>query len=145
MANVTVRVSLFIAAPPERVWDFTQDWSRRADWDPAIVAAERIEAEPPAYRVRGAGGVRFVARYKLYDRPRRTSLEMAESTSRLIGGGGGSWAYEPEGAGTNWTQNNTLTVKNAVLYTLLRPLLSWQLRRVTRAAMTKAKELIEAG
>jgi uncharacterized protein YndB with AHSA1/START domain len=143
--NITVRETVRVEASPERVWDFTQDWSRRAEWDPAVRAAEALSRDggPPSYRVRGAGGLSFVARYKLFERPARTSLEMAEPTSRLVVGGGGAWTYAPDGAGTRWTQVNTLALRDGLAGALLRPLVRWQLARVTRVAMRRAKRLIE--
>jgi hypothetical protein len=145
MRNVTVRHAVSIAASPERVWDVTQDWSRRTQWDATIVSAEAIESATPSYRVRGAGGLSFIARYKLYDRPRRTSLEMVELNSRFVIGGGGSWAYEAEGAGTRWTQTNTIALRDGLLGAILKPLVRWRLSTETRRAMEKAKALIERG
>jgi hypothetical protein len=145
MANITVRVALDITAPPERVWDFSQDWSRRSQWDATVISAEAIEGRDgaPAYRVIGAGGLKFVARYKLYEKPRRTSLEMAESNSSIVTGGGGSWAYESKGDQTIWTQTNTLTLRNGLIGWLLTPLVRWRLGYETRRAMKRAKKLIE--
>src|SRR5438552_7523247 len=98
--NVTVKESIDIAAPPEAVWDYTQDWTRRTEWDPAIVAAEVLPGEPRVVRVRGLGGGGFMIRYKLQERPVRTSLAMTDSTSRIVTGGGGSWSYEAREGGT---------------------------------------------
>jgi hypothetical protein len=144
--KITVRESVHVEASPDRVWDFTQDWSRRAQWDAAVKDA-RPDADhrdgAPAYRVRGSGGAEFVARYKLYERPRRTSLEMTDLRSWLVKGGGGSWSYEADGAGTRWTQTNTVVLRDGFLGALLRPLVLWQLARITQDAMIQAKKLIE--
>jgi polyketide cyclase/dehydrase/lipid transport protein len=140
--KVTAREVVFVAAPPERVWEFTQDWTRRHQWDPAVVAAEYLEREPPVVRVRGAGGVRFLARYKLFDKPARTSVAMTESSSRIVTGGGGAWVYEPAAGGTRFAQANTLTFPRWAF--LIAPFLSWTLRRATRKALQNAKRMLEA-
>ena len=142
--NVTVKESVFIAAAPERVWDYTQDWTRRTQWDPAIRAAEVLPGEERVVRVEGAGAS-FMVRYKLSDRPVRTSLAMTDSSSRLITGGGGSWAYEARDGGTLLAQQNTLSVRDGVVGALLSPLVRWQLRRLTRKALLNAKRIIENG
>ena len=138
--NVTVRESIHIRAAPEQVWDFTQDWTRRASWDPAVRSAELLPGPERQVRVETASG-RFLVRYKLFDRPHRTSLAMTESTSRLLGGGGGSWEYRAEANGTRFTQQNTLVLRGPG--GLFAPLIRWQLRRLTRRALENAKRLLE--
>jgi uncharacterized protein YndB with AHSA1/START domain len=143
--NITVKESITIAAPPERVWDFTQDWSRRASWDPAIVSADEEPGEARVLRVLGAGGMRFTVRYKLFDRPKRTSLVMTDSNSRIVTGGGGHWEYAPKEGGTEFTEQNTLKVGSRFFAWVFGWMIRWQLRRVTRKALANAKRMIEAG
>ncbi|MGH2591930.1 MAG: SRPBCC family protein, partial [Anaerolineae bacterium] len=45
-ANVTVKESIWIAAPIETVWDYTQDYAQRHDWDDSILEAEVVQEEP---------------------------------------------------------------------------------------------------
>ncbi len=144
--NVTVRETVTVNAPIDRVWEYTQDWSRRAEWDPAVLSAAphaTHRAEAPVYEVRGAGGLAFVARYKQYERPRKTSLEMTDLSSRLVSGGGGSWSYEADGAGTRWTQTNTIVLRDGVTSWLFKPIVKWQLARLTRKAMNTARARLE--
>lgn len=141
--NVTVKESVFIAAPPERVWDYTQDWTRRTEWDPAIVAAEVLPGEERVVRVKALGGGGFLIRYKLNDRPVRTSLAMTDSTSRLITGGGGSWAYEAKEGGTVFSQQNTLAIGSRLFAWIFGWSVRRQLRRLTRKALANAKRIIE--
>ncbi|MSR47468.1 MAG: hypothetical protein EXS13_10485 [Planctomycetes bacterium] len=69
---------------------------------------------------------------------------MEVEASPLVIGGGGSWNYEPAGDGTQWTQSNTLILKPGLLGRLATPIVRWMLRSSTRAAMRKAKELMES-
>jgi hypothetical protein len=153
MLKITATHSIVIAASPEKVWDYTQDWRKRREWDDTVVKVEEIEdapGEPKRIRARFQGGLRFDVHYKMNDRPRKTSLAMqASDGSSLMGhwltGGGGSWRYDDRGDGrTEWFQFNTLTLKEHWLMRLLSPLLLWGLNRNTVRAMKKAKRLIEA-
>jgi uncharacterized protein YndB with AHSA1/START domain len=144
MEKIHVEVTVEIAAPPDAVWDYTQDYAHRTAWDRTIHEA-RVEAEHPEriVWVRGAGFVcRF--RYKLFDRPHRTSLAMVDLRSLLFAGGGGSWSYEPVPGGTRWTQIGTLVFRNRLVAFFLAPLVRWMLERSTRTAMQVAKRTIEA-
>jgi uncharacterized protein YndB with AHSA1/START domain len=140
--NVTVKESVHIRATPETVWDYTQDWTRRTEWDPAILAAEVLPGNERTIRARTSGGT-FLVRYKLFDRPRRTSLAMTESTSSIVTAGGGSWDYAFEEDGTRFTQQNTLVIRSPTLAWLLGWLFAWLLRRSTRKALVNVKRILE--
>ena len=143
MGNITVKESILIAALPERVWDFTQDYSRRAEWDDFVKEA-RVEQQSPRVVWIKSTGMTCRFRYKLDDRPHKTSLRMTDiQPGWLFTGGGGSWVYETENGATRWTNTGSLTIKNRALYWLLKPFLTWQLRRSYRKAMMKAKLMIE--
>jgi hypothetical protein len=142
MRTITVREAITIARPREEVWEFTQDWTRRSSWDPAIAEAAIETEEPRTIRARSPDGTRFVVRYKQYERPHKTSLAMTDVASAWMQSGGGSWLYEDDGAGTRWTQTNSLVLRPWA--GLLTPLVRWQLRRSTRQAMLAAKRKLEA-
>jgi hypothetical protein len=143
--NVTATESIDIAASPEAVWDFTQDWKQRMRWDATVSEVEILEVDPVVVRV-VQGGLRFVNRYKVSDRPVRTSLAMTEIVpSTVVVSGGGSWSYRPNPTGgTTWTQVNTLKLRNRWLLFFLGPFLKRQLARATRVSMVKAKAILEA-
>jgi hypothetical protein len=143
--QVTIKHTVVVTRTPEQVWDFTQDWTQRSRWDPAITSAEIIESEAaPLVRAKGSGWTSFVAKYKLYDRPRRTSLVMVDCVPSWLGGGG-AWSYEPgdDRNTTCWTQTNTLTLGTSWIFAFLKPLFRWQLGWFTRRAMRKAKRMME--
>ncbi len=143
MPNLTQTESIFVDASPEAVWDYTQDYSHRPEWDGAIASAEVLDpGPPPRVRIKGSG-IAAVFEYKQYDRPRRTSLAMVDVTSRWFEGGGGSWSYEAEGSGTRWSQTNTLVLKDGLRGRLMRAAIPWYLAASTRRAMREAKNRIE--
>ena len=146
MRQITVTESLFVAASPERVWDLTQDYRRRSQWDANVLSAEVLPgAGPPRVRLRLRGGVACVFQYKVFERPLRTSLAMTDVVSPVLAGGGGAWTYAAQDGGTLWTQTNTLVFKNALLGLCFGALARWQLRRGTRTAMRAAQRLLAAG
>ena len=143
--KVSVSETVVISRPPDEVWDFTQDFDKRRQWDPSILEAKAEPAVfPPRVRVRAAGGLSAIFQYKQFDRPERTSLAMEDIHSPWIESGGGTWLYEPEGSGTRWTQTNTLMVKPRWLSALLQPVVERRLRSTTRTAMQRAKAMLES-
>ncbi|MBI3542718.1 MAG: SRPBCC family protein [Deltaproteobacteria bacterium] len=144
MLKITVHESVVVAASPEAVWDYTQDWRRRREWDGSVSEVlELVEAPRRHVKARFAGGMVFDVEYKLNDRPRMTSLAMVNGTSSWVTGGGGSWRYEARGDGTEWVQTNTLVLADRFPMRLLRPLLAVSLGWSTRRAMRKAARKIE--
>lgn len=142
--TLTIHESLVIDRPPEQVWDFTQDFTQRSAWDPAIRRARVLVAAPvPRVEVEGAAGFKAVLQYRQFERPLRTSLAMEEIRSPLIVAGGGSWSYERLGQSTRWTQTNTVVLRDTFVAKLVAPLLRWQFERATRRAMRLAKALLE--
>ncbi len=145
--NTTITISehIFINRPPEAVWEFTQDYSRRTQWDSSILDAGMVRTQPlPLVRIRARGGLSCFFEYKLFDKPRATSLTMTSVESPLIDGGGGSWQYVAKDGGTLWTQVNAVTLRERKLSHLLRPVISFMLRQATRKAMNRAKRILEA-
>lgn len=142
---VSITESIHVARSLDAVWDYTQDYSRRREWDDSIIeAGEMPESSPRRVRIRARGGLSCVFEYKVNDRPRRTSLSMVDLRSPLIAAGGGSWQYEARDGGCDWTQVAGLTLKEKWWASLLRPLVAMALRRQMRRAMRRAKRILES-
>lgn len=144
--RLTIRVSesIEIARPPEAVWDFTQDLSRRAEWDVGVRTAQLIGEEPRRAHLDLAGLGPVTAEYRLYRRPERTSLAFTGVRSPWVVGGGGSWDYQLVPAGTRWTQTNTLVLRPGLRSRLLAPLVRARLASGTRRSLRRAKRLLES-
>jgi hypothetical protein len=140
---VSVTESVFVARPPEDVFDFTQDYAQRAEWDAGVTHAELLSEEPRAARVMIRGLGKATVTYQLFRRPERTSAAFTDVESAWICGGGGSWQYEPVQGGTQWQQTNTLELKRPRLMRLLAPWIERSLRQSTRTSMATAKERLE--
>lgn len=144
MNKVTASRSIEIDASPNAVWDYTQDWERRHEWDRSVRKATYLSEAPPAVvQVEGRGGLRFKASYKMMQRPHLTSLVMSGLNSFWVKGGGGSWKYEENDGRALWTQHNTLVLRDDPLGWLVRPLFAFILARATRQMMARAKARIE--
>ena len=89
--NITVADSIWVRASPEAVFDFTQDYSTRSDWDPTVKSAEVLSQEPRRVRedLEGIGPV--VMEYKLYRRGDPTSqlVEASRNASLVVVGSRG--------------------------------------------------------
>ncbi len=144
MNKVTVSESIQVEANPETVWDYTQDWRRRSEWDRSIVSASYIsESAPATVQVGGAGGLLFKVSYRTADRPRLTTLAMTDMKSFWLKGGGGSWKYEEKNGKTFWTQHNTLVIRDDFLGKIFRPLFAFVLASTTKKMMGRAKAILE--
>jgi hypothetical protein len=141
---VTVSETIWVDRSPEAVWDYTQDYTRRAEWDAGIAEATILSTEPRTVRVRIPNLGSMTVAYKLDRRPERTSAAFIDVDSAWVSGGGGSWEYEAADGGTRWTQTNSLELTRPRLAFLFGPVLERGLRRSTRRAMAEAKRRLEA-
>jgi len=140
---VTVTESIEIARPPEAVWDYTQDYGRRAEWDVGVRTAQLLSDEPRRARLELAGLGPVTLEYRLFRRPERTSLAFTDVPAGWIVGGGGSWDYDLVPAGTRWTQTNTLVLRPGIRSRLLAPLIRIRLVASTRSSLRRAKQRLE--
>lgn len=141
---ISVKATLNIAAPSEVVWDYTQNWRLRREWDASVLDVVSIEETPhKKIKARFKGGATFSILYKINERPLRTGLAMTDSSSAWMIGGGGSWQYKRLEKTTEWTQQNTIVFRQHFLIQLLKPLIKTMLQATTKAAMRKAKKIIE--
>lgn len=142
-ALVTVTESVVVNRPPDEVFDFTQDYTYRSEWDRYVRDPEILSEEPRRIRVRVPMLGSYTIEYQLFRRGERTSAAFVDVASWLIAGGGGSWRYEPDGVGTRWTQTNTMELKHPRLFGWMVPMLRRNLQQSMRTAMAKASRMME--
>jgi len=146
MARQTVTVShtVHVNRSPEEVFDYTQDYSTRMDWDPTVRSAKVLSEEPRRVEedLEGIGPV--VMEYTLFRRGERTTAAFKAKSSRLIAGGGGSWSYAARDGGTDWSQTSTLEFRNGLVGWLFAPVLRRNMNTLTQKAMEKAKSIMES-
>jgi ribosome-associated toxin RatA of RatAB toxin-antitoxin module len=98
MSMPTVEVTTEIEAPDAVVFDLSQDYRLRPDWDP-FVRALRFEDGARAAAigvrtwVRAKNGLSMTVEYVTFDRPRRVAMRMV-SRSILFERFAGTWLFE---------------------------------------------------
>ena len=142
--TVTVSETIHVDRSPEAVFDYTQDYATRTDWDDQIQRAEVLSEEPRRIRITARGLGTFTLEYRLFRRGDRTSAAFVDLDSAFFSGGGGSWRYEARDGGTDWTQTNTLELRRPRLLGWLAPVVEWNLRNGTRRAMARARAIMES-
>ena len=140
---VSATESIWVARSPEDVFDYTQDYARRTEWDAGILEATLVGTDPRAARVRVRGLGRMTVVYQLDRRPERTSAAFIDVESMWITGGGGSWEYEPSDGGTRWQQTNAMELKRPRLTGWLASWFERNLRSSMQASMAEAKRRLE--
>lgn len=75
--------SIFINASPEKVFDFTQDYSKRLQWDTFLRKADLIEdATKAGMGIRAyceaRNGLGMITEYVSFNRPRATAIKMTK-------------------------------------------------------------------
>ena len=142
--TVTVSETIHVERSPEMVFDYTQDYATRTDWDDQVTAAEVLSEEPRRVRITVRGLGTFTLEYRLFRRGDRTSAAFTDLGNAFFSGGGGSWRYEARGGGTDWTQTNSLELRRPRLLGWLAPVVEWNLRNGTRRAMANARSMMES-
>jgi hypothetical protein len=61
--TITVTETIHVAQPPDVVFDYTQDYRTRADWDPGVREATLLSESPRRARVEVPRLGRFTVEY----------------------------------------------------------------------------------
>ena len=143
--RITVTESIQVDRPPAEVFDFTQDYARRGEWDRLVTGTRSLDGGVRRFRIRVRGTGSYTIEYRLFRRAERTSARFTDVDSSWLAGGGGSWRYQPSGSGTRWVQTNTLELRPRWWLRPARSLVRLALRHSMRRAMSNAKRLMESG
>src|SRR5262245_3060471 len=142
--TITVTEMINVDRSPDAVFDYTQDYATRADWDPAVKRARVLQDEPRRVEITSPGVGTYPLEYRLFRRGDRTSAAFEDVGSWLFSGGGGSWRYEARGAGTAWTQVNTLELRRPRLTRWFAPMIERNVRSSMRKGMARARAIMES-
>lgn len=97
---MTLRQSVVIAASPEALFELTQDYARRLDWDPFLKEARLIGADAAGVGVRAwcaaRNGFGMETEYVSYNPPRACAVAMTRGPW-FFRAFAGSWRFEPIG------------------------------------------------
>jgi hypothetical protein len=139
----TYHAQIRTTRPPEEVFDYLARFSSVDDWDPSVVCAEMLTAEPVKAGsefkvvVRSFGReLPFVYRIGTFDRPR--AVKLVADTGRLRSED--TITVEPDGDGSIVVYDACLTAKGVAC--LANPLLAVALRRIGDAAAAGLRAVI---
>jgi ribosome-associated toxin RatA of RatAB toxin-antitoxin module len=99
----TVETIIEVDAPAGRIFDLSQDYGRRLDWDPFVRAIRSHNLGPDPVVggrvwVQARNGLEMTVEYVTVDRPRRLAVRMV-SRSNLFARFAGSWGFEARAPG----------------------------------------------
>jgi hypothetical protein len=142
--KITVEDEIRIAAPVDAVWDLTQDWPRRHEWDPFVRDAVVESADPLVLRLTLERGVRATGRATEYERPRLARLALSD----LQGGGPvksgeGTWEYEDNGDGTTLLRQRLTLELGGMMGRAAAPMVKSGLEQASRTALARVRERLE--
>ena len=92
----TFEQAIEIQAEPAELFDLTQDYSRRLEWDPFLKVAE-LHGDTPGVGVRAWcvawNGLGMETEYVTFNRPKGTAVKMTRGP-RLLAAFAGSWRFQ---------------------------------------------------
>ena len=143
-----VRLSIDVAASPERLFDLTQDYGRRLEWDPFLTSAELLGGATEAgvgvvSRCRGRIGGVMDAEYVSYEPPRVAAIRMT-GPPWFLESFAGSWRFVPLSADSTRVEfAYTLRARPRVLAWLFTPIVSAVFRYEMRRRLEALKSFVE--
>ncbi len=145
---MTFEESVVIDAPAAALFNLSQDYSRRLEWDPFLRSAALVGGASEA----GAGvravcvarsGWAMETEYVSFNPPRATAVKMTRGPW-FLDGFAGSWRFEEiEPGRTRVDFRYGLQARPRWLSWLLNPILAWSFTRDTRARLQALKDAVE--
>lgn len=147
---MTFEQSILINASPAELFNLTQDYSRRLQWDPFLKSAEIVgEAKAAGVGVRAYcvahSGLGMETEYVSFNPPRTCAVKMTKGP-QLIEKFAGSWHFEEVSPGLSRVGfRYYLKARPWWLSWLLTPVLAWVFTRDTRKRLVALKAAVERG
>jgi ribosome-associated toxin RatA of RatAB toxin-antitoxin module len=144
----TFEQSIEINAPRSFLFDLTQDYSRRLDWDPFLKEARLVGgADKPGVGVRAwcvaKTGMGMETEYVSFNPPERTAVRMTRGPA-ILKSFAGSWVFESKGHNkTKVVFRYHLTASPHWLRLVLEPVLQVVFSRDTRKRLEALKRAVE--
>ncbi|MGL6074045.1 MAG: type II toxin-antitoxin system RatA family toxin [Fimbriiglobus sp.] len=139
--------SVEIAASASDLFELTQDYSRRLDWDPFLQSATLVNAFAPVVGARAYcvahSGFGMETEYVSFTPPRVAAVKMTRGPW-IIGAFAGSWRFTELAPGlTEVGFRYNLRARPRWLSWLLTPLLTKIFERDTRKRLAALKQAVE--
>ena len=146
---MTFDESIEIDAGPAELFDLSQDYDHRLEWDPFLRSASLVGAREAGLGVRALcvakSGWAMETEYVSFNPPRATAVKMTRGPW-FLSGFAGSWRFEEIGPGrTRVGFHYSLEARPRALAWLLNPILARSFARDTRARLRALKQAAEWG
>jgi hypothetical protein len=147
-AEMTFEQSTTIRASPDELFNFTQDYARRLEWDPFLKSAQLMDGATAA---RVGARAHCIARtgwgmeteYVSFNPPRACAINMTRGPW-FLAAFAGSWRFEETSAGeTRVSFRYHLRTSPQWLSWLVRPVVVWTFERDTRRRLAALKDAVE--
>ncbi len=145
---MTFDESIVIDAPAAALFDISQDYERRLEWDPFLQSAKLVDgADRPGVGVRALcvdrNGAAMETEYVSFNPPRAVAVKMT-SGPWFLDSFAGSWRFEEIKPGqTRVGFCYSVRARPRWLSWLLNPILGRVFARDTRRRLTALKEAVE--
>lgn len=146
MRSIRIEETIIINAPPEQVFDFTQDYTTRLHWDTFLKRADLMDGMTAAGKGVKAycvahNGFGMVTEYITFNRPEVTAIKMIKGPF-LFKSFFGSWRFKPQGQNTTeviFLYSFTLRFP----FILLSPLIRQNLQKNVKQRLTDLKLTVD--
>ncbi|MBP6824005.1 MAG: SRPBCC family protein [Acidobacteria bacterium] len=144
----TFERSIEVNAPRVLLFDLTQDYSRRLDWDPFLREARLVGgADKPGVGVRAwcvaTTGMGMETEYVTFNPPERTAVKMTRGPS-ILKSFAGSWVFEVINEGkTRVVFRYHLSASPSWLKPILEPILQFVFSRDMQKRLVALKLAVE--
>ena len=144
-----IKESIQIVATPRTVWDYVQDYHRRAEWDVTTARFEPLNADHVDKDVRvfvrtsGLSSMEYEAVYASYDPYKVSAVKMTRAIKNVpFISSAGSWRYNDLGNGrTEFTMTFEYELKQGVIWHWLdRFFIEPAMRRGIRASLRNLQD-----
>lgn len=142
---VKIRQRIVIDRNKEDVWDYTQNFSNRPEWDRSVKAVDIVQKNPTQVKLVFKNDSNITLEYQMENRPNKATLTIRKSESRIIQTGSGTSSFEERSGTTLWTETVTYVMKRKPLMGLLLPWYNLLFSIKLRSAMHRAKSILERG
>ena len=145
----TIRTAIEIAQPQEVVFDLTQDYSRRLEWDPYLSEAYLLKDAPePAVGVdsycKNHNGSVMVSCYISFNRPAVAAVQMVKGP-KILKRFSGAWnVHKIDANHSEVIFTYHFDLRWGVLGELLTPFARWHFKRDMDKRLRALKQYLEA-
>jgi len=137
-----------VLAPAQVLFDLTQDYARRAEWDPFPESYEFHEGETHPkvgveLTVRARNGFRMRVKYITFDRPHAAAIRMVAGPW-FIHRFAGTWQFSSDtGEATRITFKYNVVAGPGIVRWLLQPILDRSFSQHTKVRLQALKSYVE--